>query len=132
LANAVLLPPGSAVVELIQRFWTWKKLDRSFKDQTDVLGDVHHFAWRALHLNQTVYLNPRDLEKCASERFYNLVIPRVATGGLRMATPCSNSKAVAFHSPNAEELSPGIYRRNVFMYVFMNLLKRLLDPFEAC
>ena len=65
LANCIFLPPGSAVVELIQRFWTWMALDKSFKDQTDQLADVHHFAWRAHHKNQTVYLNPRDLERCA-------------------------------------------------------------------
>jgi hypothetical protein len=66
LANSFFLPPGSAVVELIQRFWTWMALDKSFKDQTDTLADIHHFAWRALHVNQTVYLNPRDLMRCGA------------------------------------------------------------------
>ena len=28
------------------------------------MGDIHHFAWRAFHVNQTVYLRERDLEKC--------------------------------------------------------------------
>lgn len=28
--------------------------------QTEVMGDIHHFAWRATQPNQTVYLNPRD------------------------------------------------------------------------
>jgi hypothetical protein len=65
LANCVFLPPGSAVVELIQRFWTWMDLDKSFKDQTDRLGDVHHFAWRAHHANQTIYLDTRNEERCA-------------------------------------------------------------------
>lgn len=60
----MFLPPGAAVVELIQRFWSWRRLDQSFKDQTDQMGDIHHFAWRAFHENQTVYLNPRDSEKC--------------------------------------------------------------------
>lgn len=41
-------------------------LDKSFKDQTDTLADIHHFAWRAHHLNQTVYLNPRDLVRCVA------------------------------------------------------------------
>eukprot|EP00892_Ulva_mutabilis_P005351 jgi/Ulvmu1/3188/UM015_0229.1 len=63
LANAIFLPPGSAVIELIQRFWSWRRLDQSFKDQTDLMGDIHHFAWRAFHENQTVYLDPRDSEK---------------------------------------------------------------------
>ena len=66
LANSIFLPPGAAVVELIQRFWSWKKLDQSFKDQTDRMGDIHHFAWRAFHANQTVYLRERDLEKCGT------------------------------------------------------------------
>ena len=31
LANAQFLPPGRAVVELIQRNWVWHNLDRSFQ-----------------------------------------------------------------------------------------------------
>lgn len=31
--------------------------------QTERLGDVHHFAWRACHRNQTVYINERDGER---------------------------------------------------------------------
>ena len=31
LANAQFLPPGSAVVELIQRNWIWHNLDKSFQ-----------------------------------------------------------------------------------------------------
>ena len=31
LANAQFLPPGSAVLELIQRNWIWHNLDQSFK-----------------------------------------------------------------------------------------------------
>jgi len=68
LANAPFLPPGSAVVELIQRYWNWNGLDRSFQEQTAAFGDLHHFAWRAYHLNETVYLDPRDLEKCGGGR----------------------------------------------------------------
>eukprot|EP01025_Chloroclados_australasicus_P042517 TRINITY_DN4522_c0_g1_i2.p2 TRINITY_DN4522_c0_g1~~TRINITY_DN4522_c0_g1_i2.p2 ORF type:complete len:202 (+),score=14.77 TRINITY_DN4522_c0_g1_i2:264-869(+) len=63
LANSPFLPPGSAVLELIQRYWDWNRIDQSFKDQTDQMGDIHHFAWRAYHINQTVYLKPRDLDK---------------------------------------------------------------------
>lgn len=77
LANCIFLPPGSAVVELIQRFWTWMALDKSFKDQTDQLADVHHFAWRAHHVNQTVYLNPRDRERCGAAALPARVLPRV-------------------------------------------------------
>ncbi|MEW5301672.1 MAG: hypothetical protein WDW36_004517 [Sanguina aurantia] len=63
LANAPLLQPGSGVFEVIQRNWMWNGLDTSFRDQTAMMGDIHHFAWRAVHLNQTVYLKPRDLLK---------------------------------------------------------------------
>eukprot|EP00879_Flechtneria_rotunda_P027722 GHRR01029709.1.p1 GENE.GHRR01029709.1~~GHRR01029709.1.p1 ORF type:complete len:256 (+),score=63.24 GHRR01029709.1:320-1087(+) len=60
LANAVFLQPGSAVIEIIQRHWTWNKMDQSFKDHTSQLGDIHHFAWRANHPNETVYQSERD------------------------------------------------------------------------
>ncbi|RMZ56114.1 hypothetical protein APUTEX25_004538, partial [Auxenochlorella protothecoides] len=73
LAIAPMLRPGSIVVELLQRNWRYQHLDESFKvrvvgglvgvmgeAQTEVMGDIHHFAWRATQPNQTVYLNPRD------------------------------------------------------------------------
>lgn len=63
LANSPLMQPGSAVFEVIQRNWMWNGLDTSFRDQTHMMTDIHHYAWRALHMNQTVYLNPRDLHK---------------------------------------------------------------------
>ncbi len=47
----------------LQRNWMWNGLDRSFADQTHMMADIHHYAWRAKHLNQTVYLNERDLYK---------------------------------------------------------------------
>lgn len=28
--------------------------------QTDMMGDIHHYAWRARHRNQTVYINKKD------------------------------------------------------------------------
>lgn len=31
--------------------------------QTERLGDVHHYAWRACHRNQTAYINERDGER---------------------------------------------------------------------
>ncbi|KAK9813868.1 hypothetical protein WJX73_002532 [Symbiochloris irregularis] len=75
LANSQFLQPGSAVVELLQRNWVWHNLDKSFQVQTEVMGDIHHYAWRARHRNQTVYINKRDGERfgnwthqqCASE-----------------------------------------------------------------
>ena len=27
------------------------------------MGDIHHYAWRARHRNQTVYINKRDSER---------------------------------------------------------------------
>lgn len=69
LANAVYLPPGAAVMELIQRNWVWPNLDLSFKVQTMSLGDVHHWAWRAVHRHEAVYLNPRDEERFGTEEW---------------------------------------------------------------
>eukprot|EP00877_Chromochloris_zofingiensis_P011468 jgi/Chrzof1/6575/Cz19g01180.t1 len=66
LANALFLQPGSAVIEIIQRHWTWNRLDESFRDHTKQMGDIHHFAWRANHPNETVYLNPRDAVRFAN------------------------------------------------------------------
>jgi len=34
--------------------------------QTEMMGDIHHYAWRAVHRNQTVYLNARDGERFGS------------------------------------------------------------------
>lgn len=48
---------------MIQRFWNWNKLDKSFYEQTQAMGDIHHFAWRAYHANQTVYLADGDVRK---------------------------------------------------------------------
>lgn len=31
--------------------------------QTDKMGDIHHFAWRARFRNQTIYINKRDGER---------------------------------------------------------------------
>ena len=28
-----------------------------------MMGDIHHYAWRARHRNQTVYINKRDSER---------------------------------------------------------------------
>ncbi|PRW56929.1 glycosyltransferase family 61 [Chlorella sorokiniana] len=60
LANAQFLQPGSAVFEIIQRNWFWHGLDRSFQVQTEMMGDIHHYAWRATGANETRYIEPRD------------------------------------------------------------------------
>ena len=31
--------------------------------QTEVMGDIHHYAWRARLRNQTVYIHKRDGER---------------------------------------------------------------------
>ena len=31
--------------------------------QTEVMGDIHHYAWRACLRNQTVYIHKRDGER---------------------------------------------------------------------
>jgi hypothetical protein len=35
-------------------------MDQSFRDHTSQLGDIHHYAWRANHVNETVYTSERD------------------------------------------------------------------------
>lgn len=47
----------------VQRYWAWNGLDTSFRDQTALMKDIHHYAWRAKGLNETVYLDPNDLRK---------------------------------------------------------------------
>ena len=46
-----------------QKNWIWDNLDRNFVVQTEMMGDIHHFAWRARHRNQTVYVHKRDAER---------------------------------------------------------------------
>jgi hypothetical protein len=60
----------------------WNGLDRSFKDQTHMMLDIHHYAWRAKHLNQTVYLNERDFHKWAFFPFLSFFL--VSTRGQRL------------------------------------------------
>ena len=61
LANSPFLRPGSCVIELIQRFWVWNDIDKSFKEQTERMGDIHHFAWRAMHANESTFISERDV-----------------------------------------------------------------------
>lgn len=69
LANTIFLPPGSAVMELIQRNWIWHNLDESFLVQTQALGDVHHYAFRCQKINETRYLNSADQLKFGGEEW---------------------------------------------------------------
>ncbi|PRW57354.1 DUF563 domain [Chlorella sorokiniana] len=59
LANALLLPPGAAVVEVLQRNWAWEDIDQFFVSLTKQLEDVHHYALRAQGLNETLHTDPR-------------------------------------------------------------------------
>ena len=43
------------------------------------MGDIHHYAWRARHRNQSVYINKRD-----SERFGNWEALQVSTGSVSL------------------------------------------------
>lgn len=45
--------------------------------QTEMMGDIHHYAWRARHRNQTMYINKRD-----SERFGDWTAEQCAVGVL--------------------------------------------------
>lgn len=31
--------------------------------QTERMGDIHHFAWRCNHRNQTIYIDKRDADR---------------------------------------------------------------------
>lgn len=41
-------------------------LDRSFKDQTQAMGDLHHWAWRANRRAESTYIDPRDAARFAN------------------------------------------------------------------
>ena len=78
LANAQFLPPGRAVVELLQRNWVWHNLDRSFQARArglsceqaalgiyelpqDLQTGVHDLQWRHQEL-RVADLPPRLTE----------------------------------------------------------------------
>lgn len=64
----MLTSPAPCCCPCVQRHWTWLGLDQSFRVQTEAMGDLHHFAWRATLDNQTVYLDPDD-----RRRYCNLI-----------------------------------------------------------
>lgn len=43
-------------------------IDKSFKEQTAMMGDIHHWAWRANRPNESVFINPRDAARRAPAR----------------------------------------------------------------
>lgn len=51
-----------------------------------MMGDIHHFAWRALHRNQTVYLDARDAQRFGGWRSEDCdVRPQLSDA---LAAPC--------------------------------------------
>ena len=50
------LSAQSPATTCLNRVWCWQV-------QTEMMGDIHHYAWRARHRNQTVYINRRDGER---------------------------------------------------------------------
>jgi hypothetical protein len=46
-----------------QRHWSWMDIDRSFKEQTAIMGDIHHWAWRANRPNESIHIDQRDAIK---------------------------------------------------------------------
>ena len=63
LTNAVLLPPGGAVYELLPYRWGWKGIDRMHWNLTRNSADIHHFAWRATNGSEVRFDHPRTMEK---------------------------------------------------------------------
>eukprot|EP00890_Picochlorum_soloecismus_P004048 jgi/Picsp_1/4644/NSC_02014-R1_uncharacterized glycosyltransferase aer61-like isoform 1 len=100
LANSVFLPPGAAVIELNHRNWVWDNLDKSFLIQTRMLGDVHHFTWRARTKAEGPYINPNDERRFGSDAWTN--------------EKCDTEECVEAHT-------------NIDVVVNIQALKRLLD-----
>ena len=46
LADALLLPPGAAVLELLPYKWEWRNISSLYYNMTQSSGVLHHWAWR--------------------------------------------------------------------------------------
>lgn len=64
---------GAMVVELLPYNWEWKGVSKIYKNITQSMGDIHHFAWRAKHPKWAVYPSDHEAryaewtaEECAS------------------------------------------------------------------
>ncbi|KAL3143022.1 hypothetical protein ABBQ38_003301 [Trebouxia sp. C0009 RCD-2024] len=73
LANALFLPPGAVVLELLPYNWEWKGISQVYHNVTTSVGDVHHFAWRAKHPRWAQYMDQDEAryahwtaEECSS------------------------------------------------------------------
>ena len=47
LANAIFLPPGAVVLELLPYNWEWQGISEVYRNLSASVGSVHHFAWKA-------------------------------------------------------------------------------------
>lgn len=74
LGSTVFLPPGAMVLELLPYNWEWRGLSQIYLNLTRSMGDIHHFAWRAMSPQWAVYADPDDakysqwsIEECSSK-----------------------------------------------------------------
>ncbi|KAL4858773.1 Translation initiation factor IF-2 [Chlorella vulgaris] len=73
LANALFLPPGAVVLELLPYNWEWRGISEIYLNLTRSVGSVHHFAWKANSSEWVMYLEAEDAkyshwnaEECSS------------------------------------------------------------------
>ncbi|KAL4433026.1 hypothetical protein ABPG77_006453 [Micractinium sp. CCAP 211/92] len=73
LANAVFLPPGALVLELLPYNWEWHGISEIYLNLTRSVGCLHHFAWKANSSEWVMYLEKEDAkyshwtaEECSS------------------------------------------------------------------
>ncbi|EFN55147.1 hypothetical protein CHLNCDRAFT_134237 [Chlorella variabilis] len=73
LANAMFLPPGAVVLELLPYNWEWRGISEIYVNLTRSVGAVHHFAWKANSSEWVMYLEAEDAkyshwnaEECSS------------------------------------------------------------------
>mmetsp|Transcript_26134 Transcript_26134/g.70756 ORF Transcript_26134/g.70756 Transcript_26134/m.70756 type:complete len:546 (+) Transcript_26134:118-1755(+) len=62
MANSMFMRPGSMVVELLPYKWEWANLSMLYRNITESMGDIHHFAWRPQHYKFAYYSNISDLK----------------------------------------------------------------------
>lgn len=60
LANAVFLPPGALVLELLPYNWEWHGISEIYLNLTRSVGTLHHFAWKANSSEWVMYLEKED------------------------------------------------------------------------
>uniref|UniRef100_A0A7S1X3Q3 Uncharacterized protein n=1 Tax=Tetraselmis chuii TaxID=63592 RepID=A0A7S1X3Q3_9CHLO len=60
LVNAMFLPPGSSLLELIPYNWAFMGLDAVYRNITLSVGDVGYSSWRAEHAHSCAYASPSD------------------------------------------------------------------------